>query len=189
MLQLPPGPFDLILADPPWRFLARSRKGLGRSPDGPLGHYDTMDLLAIKSLPVASVAAQNAILALWVVDFLLPEGIAVMEAWGFEYRTVGFTWVKTGKRQAGKFPIGMGYYTRGNPEMCLIGQRGKGLKRSEDGKGVPQLVMRPRGEHSEKPAEIQIRLEKLFGPRRRLELFARRHRRGWRAWGDQLKLP
>lgn len=199
---LPAGPFGCILADPPWRFKTYSDKGRGRSPDGlsraaqrqnrPENHYQTMTIDAIKAMPVADVAARDCVLILWYVAPLLPEALDVGRAWGFKYKTSGFTWAKM--RRAGSrrdllherpdhklFPMGTGYWTRSNPEQCLLFTRGKPKRLSA---GVRELIIAPRREHSRKPDEQYAGIEQLVaGPY--LELFARAPRPGWTVWGNE----
>lgn len=197
------GGFRCILADPPWRFTTFSDKGRGRCPDGPLTrnesrqnsparHYDTMTLGEIKALPVAATAARDAVLLLWVVDPMVPEAIEVGRSWGFTYKTTGFVWAKerrvTSRRGDAfdepdhkRFPMGTGYWTRSNPELCLLFTRGKPKRVSA---AVRKLLIAPRREHSRKPDEQYERIEGLVeGPY--LELFARTERPGWTAWGNQ----
>jgi N6-adenosine-specific RNA methylase IME4 len=115
---------------------------------------------------------------------MIAQGYQVMRAWGFTPKTVGFYWVKTNMKSEGFF-TGLGYYTRANPEQCILGVRGKGLKRKD--KGVPRLIVSPRGRHSEKPQEAYERIERLFGDVSRVELFARRQRPGWDVFGNQVE--
>lgn len=172
----PPHKYAVIYADAPWAFKTHSDKGMARSAEQ---HYDCMDLDAIKRLPVANLAADNCVLFSWVTDPYLEKSFEVMHAWGFQYKTVGFTWVKTNAKSAGFF-TGMGYYTRSNPEMCLIGTRGRSTRLNKD---VRQLVVSPRREHSRKPDEMYGHIERLFaGPY--VELFARTCAPGWDAWGN-----
>jgi N6-adenosine-specific RNA methylase IME4 len=110
----------VIYADPPWSFRTWSPKGTGRSA---VSHYDCMDLKSIAALPVANLAADNCTLLLWVTDPMLPRAFELITAWGFKYCTVGFTWVKTNSKSPGFF-TGMGYWTRSNPEQCLLATRG-----------------------------------------------------------------
>jgi N6-adenosine-specific RNA methylase IME4 len=186
-LQQPPraGSYRVIYADPPWSFRTYSAKGKGRSADA---HYDTLDLGGIKALPVADWAAPDCVLLLWATDPLLPEALEVIRAWGFTYKTVGFYWAKLNPRATGAllfderdFFTGMGFWTRANPEPCLLATRGK-PKRAHA--GVKKLVVSPRREHSRKPDEVRERIEQLVeGPY--LEMFAREARPGWDAWGNQ----
>jgi N6-adenosine-specific RNA methylase IME4 len=172
--------YSVIYADPPWSFRTWSDKGTGRSA---VSHYDCMDFTDIAALPVASIAADDCALLLWATDPLLPKALELIEAWGFTYKTVGFTWAKTNAKSEGYF-TGMGYWTRSNPEMCLLATRGKPVRLD---KSVPQLVVAPRREHSRKPDEVRDRIERLL-PGPRIELFARTTRHGWDSWGDQASL-
>lgn len=179
--------FAAICADPPWHFRTYSRKGRGRCADA---HYDVMDLAAIKRLPVADLAADDCALFLWAVDPMLPQALEVIAAWGFTFKTVAFYWAKL---KPGAPPLtlteadfftGLGYWTRANPEMCLLATRGKPLRVRRD---VRRLIVAPRREHSRKPDEAYARIERLVGGPY-LELFARASRPGWQALGDQAAL-
>ena len=173
---LPRGHYGLIAADPPWAFLTRSAKGKGRSPEQ---HYGCMSLDDIKALPVADLAAKDCCLLLWITDPLLELGFDVIKAWGFTFKTVGFYWAKT---NADGTPFcGMGYYTRANPEQCLLATRGNPKRLS---KSVRRLIISPRREHSRKPDEFFTRAEQLM-PGPYLELFSRQYRIGWTTWGNQ----
>lgn len=191
MTDLPPGPFGAIYADPPWSFRTWSDKGRNRSPDAMVRqkglaerHYKTMGMAEIAALPMPTVAAEDCALFLWVVDCQLPDAIDIARGWGFRFKTVAFTWAKTNRASPG-WSIGLGYWTRGNPEQCLLFTRGKPRRKSA---AVRQLVVAPRREHSGKPAEIRQRIEALVdGPY--LELFARQRAPGWTSWGNQLVEP
>lgn len=176
--DLPMFGFNLIHADPPWSFLNWSEKGEDRNANQ---HYDTMVWQDIAAVPVGSLASGNCACFLWCVDPLLDKGFDVLRAWGFRYVTVGFTWAK--QNESGKFPIGTGYYTRANPETCLLGMMGS-LPRLDA--GVRQLIVEPVREHSRKPERIADDIVRLFGDLPRVELFARTQRPGWRAWGNQV---
>lgn len=169
----------VIYADPPWNWKARSAKGEGRSAKN---HYDTMTLEQIKNMRpfIDAYRAEDCVLLLWATDPMLEEALDVMLAWGFIYKTVGFTWVKT-NRDGSPF-TGMGYWTRANPEMCLLGTRGRPQRLAKD---VPQLIMAPRGAHSAKPPEVRKRIERLL-PGPYLELFARETADGWYSWGNEI---
>jgi N6-adenosine-specific RNA methylase IME4 len=120
---------------------------------------------------------------LWAVDPLLDKAFELICAWGFEYKTVGFYWVKQNNKGSGFF-TGLGYWTRANPEQCLLATRGKPRRR---GKDVRKLVVEPRREHSRKPDDVRERIERLVdGPY--LELFARETKPNWHYWGDQVGL-
>lgn len=193
--------YGVILADPPWTFITRSDAGKGRSPEQ---HYGCMDLLAIKQLKIGQLGLRDSVLMLWVTDPCLKQGLEVMEAWGFTYKTVGLYWTKlnkswtptvTGHTKDGKpkygggddftkddFFTGMGYWTRANPEMCLLGTRGRPQRVNKD---VRKLLIAPRREHSRKPDETHGRIERLV-PGPYLELFARAERPGWDTWGNEV---
>ncbi len=181
----PTNKYVCILADPPWTFVTRSDKGKARSAEQ---HYSCMSLQEIYDLPVQQVASDNCILFMWVTFPLLREGINTIEAWGFEYKTCGFTWAKLNKRFEGDtytdkdFFTGMGYHTRQNPELCLIGVKGKVPRKS---KAVRNLIVSPRREHSRKPDQTYDRIEALVdGPY--LELFSRTEHQGWDCWGNEV---
>lgn len=173
--------YNLIYADPPWPFQNYSTEGEGRNPNR---HYSTMSLERIRKLPVGDLAAGDCALALWVVDPLLDVGIEVLKGWGFQYKTVAFTWAKRTKLDTG-WHMGTGYYTRANPETCLLGIMGKMSRQSA---AVRQLVVEPTREHSRKPDRIRDDLVRLFGDVPRCELFARTQRPGWDSWGNQTDL-
>lgn len=144
----------------------------------PRGHAAT----EIEALPVADCAADDAALFLWATGPKLPHAISVMQAWGFTYKTIAFCWVKQNTKTPSLF-WGMGFYTRANVELCLVGTKGKGLKRKDA--GVHQVVMSPVRIHSRKPDEVRERIERLYdGPY--LELFARERPEGWMVWGNEV---
>jgi N6-adenosine-specific RNA methylase IME4 len=165
-----PPHYGVICADPPWPFATYSHKGKGRSAEA---HYDCMGLDEIKAMPVAGWAAGDCALFLWATDPLLPRAFEVIAAWGFVYKTVAFTWAKTTKDGTG-FPIGCGFWTRANPELCLLATRGRPQRIS---RSVRQLILAPRRAHPQKPDEVYERIESLV-PGPYLELFARKRRPG-----------
>jgi N6-adenosine-specific RNA methylase IME4 len=178
---------QVIYADPPWYFQNYSPKGEGRNP---VVHYDCMSLDQLVQIPVREWAAKDATLLMWATDPMLPSALKLIEAWGFEYKTVGFYWVKLNKKanlaklSRADFFTGCGYWTRANGELCLLATKGKPKRLS---KRVRRLIVSPRREHSRKPDEAYERIEELVdGPY--LELFARNTRSGWESWGDQVAL-
>lgn len=172
--------YAIIYADPPWQFLTYSDKGKGRSAEQ---HYPCMTKADIESLPVNRIADYNCALFLWVTYPCLPQGIELMQKWGFIYKTCAFSWIKQNKNNDDLF-VGMGYYTRANNEICLLGTKGKPLKRQN--KNVRQVVISHIGQHSEKPDEVRTRIVDLFGDIPRIELFAREHADGWDCWGNEV---
>lgn len=176
--DLPMFAWNVIHADPPWAFANYSEKGEGRNA---CRHYETMAIGDIAALPVGSLAAQNCALFLWVTDPLLPQGLDIMRAWGFRYATVAFTWAKRTPRDTG-WHMGPGYYTRANPETCLLGIMGR-MQRVDA--AVRQLLVAPVREHSRKPDDAYAGIERLFGSQARLDLFSRQQRPGWTGWGNQ----
>ncbi|MGA8549988.1 MAG: MT-A70 family methyltransferase [Stellaceae bacterium] len=188
MTALPrPNHYRVIYADPPWTFSTYSRKGKGRSAEA---YYDCMTLPELKALPVAEWAADDCALLLWTTDPLLPTALEVIRAWGFTYKTVGFYWAKLNKSadptvyHEASFFTGLGFWTRANPELCLLATRGHPHRRRAD---VRKLIVSPRREHSRKPDEAYQRIEALCeGPY--LEMFARFSRPGWDRWGAESDL-
>jgi N6-adenosine-specific RNA methylase IME4 len=194
MLQLgdfPEGHFGAIYADPPWKFQTYNDKGRKRSPDwkpfkgSPSVHYDSMEIHELCALPVSRVSAPNACLFMWVSWPMLEDALFLMKAWGFIYKTCGFAWLKADPfcllADDRTVSMGMGYWTRANSEVCLLGTRGKPKRLKAD---VRQGIIAPRREHSRKPDEIYGRIERLVaGPY--LELFSRTDRAGWTCWGNQ----
>jgi N6-adenosine-specific RNA methylase IME4 len=192
--SLPARHFACILADPPWRFRTwnkataiKKRNSSGTSTSSAV-HYKTMTIEEICALPVASVAADDCALFLWISWPLLLDALRVIEAWGFEYKTCGFDWMKAHASQIDMFRddadalCGMGYWTRANTEPCLLATRGKPKRLHRD---VRMGVIEPRREHSRKPDCVHDRIERLVaGPR--LELFGRAERAGWTVRGDQV---
>lgn len=172
--------YGAILADPPWAFKTWSSRGLTfRAAEH---YYDTQDEHWLRALPVGNLAAVDCVLFLWVVDSHLDVGINLMRRWGFEYKTRAFVWVKTCKSDPSKPRMGMGFWTRKESELCIMGTRGRPRRLS---KGVRQIVMEPRREHSRKPDCVRDRIEALVGGPY-LELFARQRVAGWDAWGDEV---
>jgi N6-adenosine-specific RNA methylase IME4 len=180
------GPFGVFMADPPWKFVTRSAKGLARSPDR---HYPTMAIDEIKALPVGALAAKNSMLGLWTTGPHLELALQVMAAWGFAYSGFGFVWIKLNKGaptlfvpQSHEIWMGLGYTTRKNAEVCLFGRRGHPKRLAKD---VREVILSPRREHSRKPAEVIDRMQRLY-PGPYLEMFSREPREGWSSWGNDV---
>jgi N6-adenosine-specific RNA methylase IME4 len=174
------GDYAVIYADPPWSYRTWSPAGTQRSAPA---HYQCVTFEQLAKLPVPRVTARDAVLLLWAIDPLLPRALDLISAWGFTYKTVGFYWIKKNRVAEGYFS-GLGFWTRANPEMCLLATRGRPRRVSKD---VRRLVVAPRREHSRKPDEVRTLISRLLnGPY--LELFARERAEGWDAWGDQLAM-
>jgi N6-adenosine-specific RNA methylase IME4 len=173
--------FGVVYVDPPWSFEVYSGKGKQRAA---ARHYDVMSLGSIKTLPIADLAATDCALFLWSVWPRLPDALEVIAAWGFEFKTAAFVWVKQNRGGEGLF-TGMGFWTRANTEPCLLATRGSPLRLAAD---VHQVILSPVREHSRKPDEVRSRIERLVaGPY--LELFGREQAPGWIVWGNEIPAP
>lgn len=184
MIDLPPGPFDIIYADPPWSYSGDglwdpSKVGGKRVPvhSSAVRNYETMHVRDIAAMPVGDIAADDSLLFIWVTSPCLPEGLAVLSAWGFKYATVAFVWDKE--------RINPGYYTLSQCELCLVAKRGR-IPRPRGARNIRQLHHEKRTIHSRKPDEIAHRIEQMFPEQRKIELFARRPRDGWAVWGNEV---
>jgi len=172
--------FSTLLADPPWQFSNRTGK---MAPEHKrLTRYPTMNLQEIKDLPVSNVAADAAHLYLWVPNALLAEGLEVMSAWGFTYKT-NLIWYKI-RKDGGPDRRGVGFYFRNVTEVILFGTRGKQVRTLQPGRTQENIIVSRKREHSRKPDEQYDLIESCsWGPF--LELFARGRRKGWAVWGNQ----
>lgn len=192
--ELPRSYFGAIVADPPWHFKARTvlqiaHPGSRRDAER---HYAVMDLEAIKAMPVNNLAAKDSHLFLWTTGPCLPQAFEVIEAWGFRYSSIAFTWVKFKRsyndQQLRILPlaesdlhVGLGLTTRKNTEFCLLARRGSARRTAKD---VREVILSAVREHSRKPDEAYHRVMRYCeGPY--LELFARTKRDGWTAWGNE----
>lgn len=180
-MDYPNKKYQLIYADPPWSYNLWNKKEKGRTAES---HYQTMDINDIKNIPVKDFSEDNSIILLWATYPCLKEGIELLEHWGFNYKTVAFTWIKMNKNKNTPF-VGLGSYTRANAEIVLLGKKGNGLERKN--KGVQQIVQSKIREHSRKPDEIKVHIEKLFGDISKLEMFARNQTPGWDSWGNEVE--
>ena len=180
--------YKIIYADPPWRFKNWSMNELvtrgekwarknGRSP------YNVMDNEDIYKLKVNEIADKDCILFMWATYPKLQEALETIKAWGFEYKTVAFTWVKQNKVSDG-FHFGLGYWTRGNPEICLLATKGHPHRIN---KCVANLTISHLQEHSKKPDIIRDKIIQLVGDLPRIELFARQKVEGWDSWGNEVE--
>lgn len=172
--------FHTILADPPWQF--QNRTGKMAPEHKRLSRYGTLDLEDIKGLPVKSLAADTAHLYLWVPNALLPEGIKVLESWGFNYKS-NLVWHKI-RKDGGSDGRGVGFYFRNVTELVLFGVRGKNARTLQPGRTQVNYLGTRKREHSRKPDELYGIVESC-SPGPYLELFARGPRNGWDVWGNQ----
>ncbi|NJI82876.1 MT-A70 family methyltransferase [Shewanella sp. Iso12] len=200
--------YQIIYADPAWKFNDKNQNG----NRGASCKYDVMSLEQMKDLPVADMAADDCTLFMWHVPAMPLEALELVKAWGFTLKTMkAFTWVKLNKRFFNNLQrefrvnqidlqtmpeeqllqllmaatkIGLGHWSRGNTEDCLIAVRGKPKRQ---GKGVRQLIIEPIREHSRKPDCTRDRIVELIGDLPRVELFARQNHPGWHAWGNEVE--
>lgn len=188
--------YKILYGDPPWLYGNFSNAGpsiayisegktLRHESKYGITPYDGMPIEEIKKLPIENMAEDDSVLFLWVTYPCLQWGMDVIKAWGFEYKTVAFTWVKKNRNGVGWY-LGLGNYTRANAEICMLATKGKGLK--VQNKTVRQICDLPLTKHSQKPNEIRNRIIKLFGDLPRIELFARTKIHGWDTWGNDHKL-
>ena len=174
--------YNIIYADPPWSYRDKRDKH-PRLCGGASAHYNTMTIEEIKNLPVNKLADDNCMLFLWLTFPNLQEGLDVIKAWGFTYKTLGFSWIKTNKKNGKPF-FGIGYYTKSNCEVCLIGVKGKPIVVSNK---VSSVIISPREEHSKKPDIVRDKIVELCGDLPRIELFARQKAEGWDVWGNEVE--
>lgn len=178
--QLGNSRFGAVLADPPWRF--QNRTGKMAPEHRRLNRYATMTLEEIAELPVADFTADTAHVYLWVPNALLLEGLQVMQAWGFTYKT-NLVWHKV-RKDGGPDGRGVGFYFRNVTELVLFGVRGKGARTLAPGRRQVNFMKSMKREHSRKPDELYDIIE-ACSPGPYLELFARGPRRHWTSWGNE----
>ncbi len=172
--------YGTVLADPPWRFA--NRTGKVAPEHRRLSRYGTLSIDEIASLPVAGLVDSVAHLYLWVPNALLPEGLRVLEAWGFTYKS-NIVWHKV-RKDGGPDGRGVGFYFRNVTELILFGTRGKNARTLAPGRRQVNYIATRKREHSRKPDE-QYRIIEACSPGPFLELFARGSRPGWASFGDQ----
>lgn len=178
-VQFPNKKYKIIYADPAWKYEDKANSG-NRGVDF---KYDTMSLEEICNLPVKEITDDNCILFIWGTWTHIKEVQKVIEAWGFEYKTVGFVWIKN--YSDGTHCIGMGNWTRANTEYCLIATKGKPQRLDA---GISQIIESVNRQHSQKPNIVRDKIIKLCGDLPRIELFARTKVHGWDVWGNDEKL-
>ena len=174
--------YQIIYADPPWKYNSRANHKT-RFRGGAEGHYPLMSMEEIRALPINRLADKNCALFMWATFPYLDEQIKLFEHWGFEYKTLGFLWIKANKINGFPF-FGVGFYSKSNAEICLLGIKGRMKPITNK---VSQVVLAPRGEHSQKPKEVRNKIVELFGNLPRIELFARQKTEGWDVWGNEVE--
>ena len=184
--DLPLKKYEIIYADPPWDYQGkmqfdRSGKGIGGVDiekrifiSAANFKYPTLKLEELQKIPILDIAKEDSLLFMWVTNPHLKIGIELGETWGFKYRTVAFVWDKLNHNP--------GHYTLSNCELCLVFKHGK-IPSSRAARNVEQLVRVKRGMHSEKPAEVRERIDRMFNTEDKIELFARHKPNGWDVWG------
>lgn len=175
--SLPDKKYSIIYADPPWKYDDSGCSGAAAA------QYKTLTPKELGKLPVADIAAPDCVLFMWATYPKLKDALSVIDAWGFKYKSIAFQWVKLNKSGNGYF-FGLGRWTRGNTEPCLIATRGKPKRVSAS---VGQLIFSPLREHSRKPDETRNKIIELMGDLPRIELFARESVKGWDTWGNEQK--
>jgi len=175
--------YQIILADPPWKY--RQGKSMGTNFQGACdAEYDTMPIEDICNLKVNKIADKDCILFIWVTFPQLNEGLKLIKAWGFEYKTIAFNWIKLNKNKTPFF--GIGYYTKSNGEICLLATKGNPHKFVKDNT-ISQVIMTGKTKHSQKPPIVRDKIVQLLGDRPRIELFARKEEtlfplKDWDGW-------
>jgi N6-adenosine-specific RNA methylase IME4 len=185
--------YNIIYADPAWNYNSRMALGKGAKKSSSEDYYSVMTIEDICNLPINKIADKDCALFIWVTMPKLNEVFKVIDAWGFEYKTCGFVWVKrnkvfsaerNNKRNGIDDFMGQGRWVRQNAELCLIATKGKPKRISAK---VRQIIYQPIQEHSQKPNEVRERIVELVGDLPRVELFARQNHNGWDAWGNEVE--
>lgn len=183
--------YNVIYADPAWQYGSKELYGDKTKGSDKRENrfrtieriYTTMTIPQIKELKVKEIADKNCACFMWVTDSHLKEGIEVMEAWGFKYKTIAFVWLK--KTSTGKTVLNFAPHTLKSTEICLLGIKGS-MKDFKKSNNVRQLIEAERTEHSKKPNEARLRIKELYPDAEMIELFAREKHEGWDAWGNEV---
>ena len=171
------GKYNIIYADPPWKYDDCNRPGAGAA-----NHYDVMHIDDLCKMPINELAAKNCVLFMWACYPMIQEALDLIKAWGFTYKTLAFQWVKTTKN--GKIFWGNGGWTRANSEACLLAIKGKPKCQSH---AVNQIIMSEVRKHSQKPDIVRDKIVELCGDLPRIELFARERASGWHVFGNEVE--
>ena len=179
--MLPDKKYSILLADPPWHYKVWREAGQGRTA---ATHYPVMSTEQIGAIPVKDIAAKDCALFIWATWPNLLDALTVINAWGFEYKTCAFVWIKQ-LRSGWGLHMGLGHWTRANTEVVLLATRGNPKRVN---KSVRQTVLAPLREHSRKPDEVHHKIVDLMGDLPRIELFARRKPADekWDVWGNEV---
>ena len=175
--------FDVIYADPPWKYGSKHYQDGNREFKKLDDYYSQMNISELKQLPVNKISKDNSLLFMWVTDSHIKEGIEVMNAWGFDYKTIAFNWIK--HYESGKRCVNFSPYTLKSWEICLLGTKGKtgDIMVSNNVQGYVNAV---RTKHSKKPQQVVNKINELVGDKNKIELFARRKLEGWTVWGNEV---
>lgn len=168
--------YSIIYADPPWHYDRKYGNGIAEN------HYSTMSIEEICALPVGKLADKDCALFLWATFPQIKDAFRVMEAWGFQYKTLAFLWLKQ-NRKADSWFYGIGFWTRSNAEVCLLATKGHPKRACA---GIHQFVISHIEQHSKKTDEVREKIVKLMGEQPRVELFARQATPGWDVWGNEV---
>ena len=172
-----PRKFNILYADPPWKYERNKVQGAAER------HYPTMSIEQLCALDVEKITDENCALFLWSTFPFLPEALRLIKAWGFTYKTTAFVWLKQNRKNKDWF-FGLGFWTRGNVEICLLATKGKPQRKSAK---VSQLIIAPIDKHSKKPDIVREKIVELMGELPRIELFARQTTPGWEVFGNEVK--
>lgn len=172
-----PRKFNILYADPPWKYERNKVQGAAEN------HYPTMSIEQLCALDVEKITDENCTLFLWSTFPFLPEALCLIKAWGFTYKTTAFVWLKQNRKNKDWF-FGLGFWTRGNAEICLLATKGKPKRKSAK---VSQLIISPIDKHSKKPDIVREKIVELMGDLPRIELFARQTTPGWEVFGNEVK--
>jgi len=176
MIPFPKKKYNIIYADPPWSYQGKMMNS------SVTDHYSVMTIDDICKLPVKDISDNNCILFMWVTLPKLNEFMKVIKSWGFEYKSTAFVWCKKNKI-SNSFFLGLGRWTRANPEICVLATKGKPKRLSNS---VRQLQVFPIEQHSKKPDQFKNLILELVGDLPRIELFARQKTPGWDSWGNEI---
>ena len=184
MIPFPKKKYNIIYADPPWKFSSPKfqdgNRGFGNRVED---RYKTLSIKEMCNLSINKITKEDCILFMWVIDSHLKESFEVIESWGFRFATIGFTWVK--QYNTGSYCYNFGTYTLKSTEICLIALKGK-LKNIKKSNNIKGLVFAERTVHSKKPNEVRNRIVELCGDLPKIELFARQRVKGWDCWGNEV---